>query len=345
MHCPRNRRQPADTSVAPSLLYLLHDKEGRRLSWRQWSDEHNVFGFSAQQHDIAETARSALARWPAAEQLLEVDAAALPLRRHLKVYLETYVEHHRIHISARAPRRALLLKFSADGRRLAGANEALMYQLLSVYHAQSPWHVVTHCIAKLTEGDSRMATVYRQSGLVELLCELNAAAWKLRWSTHRIEELPLEYIYVADWMAIVHQLDLERPNAAQVSSLCCWLCRLPKPHIKHQWRSKPFAFMRVERTHADFGDPQLAQDNPMAAAVLLERRRYCWAHAFARLLTNMLSSLADLLQNANQPGGVVRLVQLVVQHSSRSTWTSSSSLSIKEAKLLLDSLEFQRAVL
>lgn len=345
MNLPRKQLQHNDTDVPLSLLYLLQDKEGRQLSWREWSDEHRAFGLGAHQRDISDAARAALERWPIAKQLVEVEAAALPLRDHLKLYLELYQQRHRIHVSACAPRRVLLLKFSADGRRLAGPNEALFYQLLSVHHPQSPSHVVTHCIARLLENDTTLATVYCQSGLVELLHEFNARPWLLRWSTHRTEELPLEYIYVTDWMAIVAQLALERPNAAQESSLCCWLCRRTKPHIKEGWRATPFEFIRIERTHADFSDPGLCTDYPMASAVCLERRRYCWAHAFARLLTNLLGSLADLMkQSKNSDAPAEHLAALVAKHSSRSKWTAASSLSIKEAKLLLNSPQFHHAV-
>lgn len=123
--------------------------------------------------------------------------------------------------------------------------------------------------------------------------------------------------------------------------MCCWLCRQSKSLI-NEWRAAPFAFLRVDRTHADFAP--LAADYPMADAVLLERRRYCWAHAFSRLLTNILGYLVEQLAAANATTAAKRLQAAVAQHSSHSGWKSTSSLSIKQSKLLLESPVFHRFV-
>jgi len=336
MQQPHKKRQHEADDTTRTLAYLLADKERRGLSWHDWEAEHRVFDAPILRHKLQDSIHSLLSQWPVAFPLLEVVGAALPLRQHLELYLRQYTSTHRVHLPRFLPVRSLLFKFSADGRVITHtSNQGLYYQLLTVYHPQSPAHVVTHCAATLAETAPAVATVYHQSTITQLLPEIALGRWRSNW---RGEELLLDYIYSADWMIHVAQLALEQPNADEDDSVCCWLCRRTKRWTRDGWRSQPFQFVPIERTHADFA--AVAQQYPMAAAVDLARRRYCWGHGIARLLSNLLSTICNAIDDQR----VTQLAECVRRSSTAYKWTAGGSLSMKDAKLLLDAPDFMRTV-
>jgi hypothetical protein len=299
---------------------MLLDKEEMDLSWERWNAHQKQSDSPVMRNRLQALSRRLLSAWPPAIPLQSCSGAYL---RPLDVFdklVQQYCKQGLFFVSPSAPRQdVLLFKLAADNRPIFDRpNEALFMQPLSVRNPQSVGHVVTFCIAAVPEKDHVLDSVAVEVGLPELFRILGQ-----RQVLYEDKLMRCDFVFTADWVTHVLELGIELPNASQSDSQTCWCCYVAFEERTNTWRRDPFEFHFVNRH-----DNSTFCRRTVANCVPATKRRYCWGHGCARLLTNTLSRLYTLLPAKQQQERFAQLLAIALERP----WSTDTSLDMKRTK-------------
>lgn len=277
-------------------------------------------GEPARRHRTQELAQLLLSCCPVASAVQQFDFAAyLPLEETFQFVVGVYAT-----LGWFEPLRdEVLFKFSADNREILSRwNQALFFQPLSVWNPQSVDHVVTYAFADVSEEETVARDLYRAVDLDAFLRALPQRTLFYRGCMRR-----LNYIYVADWVTHTTELRCMIAGSRADSAHVCIACRACKGELRHDWFADPFKLVAFDRAADDFPASVLPSVPP-------SRRRYCWLHGTARLLSNALAALFDLLP-LEERGAFAATVRTM-----RRAWqpdTPAAAFTLKQTKRFLRS--------
>jgi hypothetical protein len=279
---PIHLSEPSATEE--ELLNLLEQKILGGFSKEGWRDHRHLAGQPVYEKRLCILQHNILDELPISRPMRRLPGAYIPLEPLFNHVVRLFDVQRRFHFSPLSPSRASLWKFSADNRYVFGKkNEGFFFQPLDVFDAQCVSHVHSYGVARTDESNEALRAAFVEMDMNTFLQSLPTQAVQLH---DRV--LYCDYIYVADWVTHVRELNLEAPNAADPEAEPCFGCFITKDVLKVEWLKDPFAVHRMTRT---------TQDCPRSVLPSVEmwRRRYCWLHGVTRMLSATLSNLYHLL--------------------------------------------------
>ena len=262
--------------------HLLWLKVSAHLSWWQWETLRKEENQPVYRHELQQLAAQILEDKPIPGNLPSLPkGAALPIEALYQQVIDSYSRKNLFFCSPYSRfGRSLVFKFSFDNCYIYGAkSEALFIQPLSVRDPQKVSHVFTVAITKAKENNELLQQLIRDSNIVPWLSTLDTREFDLgdgiRGATCLI---------VADWMALVIELDSERPSSKSPEAHTRWACDITRRYLIAEWFADPFRTHRFTRTIADF-------PNSALRSIPLHNRRYCWMHGITNMLNNLVKDL------------------------------------------------------
>jgi hypothetical protein len=292
LHCcgvMRRHRSVARVAEDEDMFeHLLWLKVSAHLSWWQWETLRKEENHAVYRHELQQLATQILEDKPIPVNLPSLPkGAALPMEALFQQVVASYRQKNQFFCSPYSRfGRSLVFKFSFDNCYIYGTkSEALFIQPLSVRDPQKVSHVFTVAITKAKENNELLQQLIRDSNIIPWLSTLDRREFDIgdgiRGATCLI---------VADWMALVIELDSDRPNNKSLEAHTCWACGITRRYLIEGWFADPFRTHRATRTIADFPNSAL-RDIP------LHTRRYCWMHGITNMLNNLIK---DLYKNVLQ---------------------------------------------
>lgn len=259
-----------------------------------------------------------------AQSVDSISGAFLPPIEAFDNALNFYREHDLFFVSAHAPRPdVLMVNLSSDNRRLLGKpNQASFFSILSVRYPQHVGHVVTLSTAQLEEKSDKNLKVWQAMDWMAFVTHLNEK--KLLMGSRMFA---FDYIYSADWITHVLQLGRELPNAHLDDSMTCWKCTISNVERK-EWHKNSDKVFQLWKENLNIN--AFPKNRILTVCIELERRRYCWGHGVARLVTNVFIALHDILpqERARQ---LIRLIGIAILDET----TDDTSVSMNETKRIM----------
>jgi hypothetical protein len=141
--------------------------------------------------------------------------------------LTTYLVCDGFGINPMREEKTILWKVSWDGRNLLGKNESFTLTPLNTTFPQSSFHTRDFAIAAMSENATEFKKVAEEIGLDEFLSDFDQRACTINGKDHH-----MKVIISADWMGLITELRVPRPNTQVVTDSVCWCCGATKEYLR-----------------------------------------------------------------------------------------------------------------